>query len=292
MKALVILIFICSIIFFGCSSNDPAGPDPGQLTLNINGLENLGPNYQYEGWIMVDGSPKTTGVFDVDNNGSLSRTSFSINSDDLAKATAFILTIEPKPDNDPMPTDIHLIAGDFNGASAQLTAGHMAALGNSFTGSAGKYILATPTDGPGNNEKSGIWFLDNSSGSPAVGLTLPQLPNGWIYEGWVVINGIPVTTGKFNSVNAADQSAPFSGPMAGPPFPGEDFLMNAPMGLTFPTDLSGGMAVISIEPVPDNSEMPFLLKPLAGQIPQDAMEHTVYEMGLNLTSFPTGTASR
>ena len=28
-----------------------------------------------------------------------------------------------------------------------------------------------------------------------------------------------------------------------PPFPGEDFLMNAPSGLMFPTDLSGATAV-------------------------------------------------
>ena len=29
-------------------------------------------------------------------------------------------------------------------------------------------------------------------------------------------------------------------------FPGEDFLINAPMGLSFPTDIMGGVAVISI----------------------------------------------
>lgn len=290
MNRIKYLIIILALFIVGCSDTDnPSVPDSGDLTLNLTGLENLGPNFQYEGWIMVDGTPKTTGVFDVDNNGNLSRAKFNLNLDDLSKASAFILTIEPKPDNDPAPSDVHLVAGDFSGKTAQVNVGHMAALGNNFAGSAGKYILATPTDGMNTNEKSGIWFLDNSSGAPAVGLTLPVLPAGWIYEGWAVINGTPVTTGKFLSANAADDSAPYSGSMAGPPFPGEDFLVNAPAGLTFSTDLSGGMAVISIEPVPDNDPKPFALKPLAVMIPADAMEHTAYDMNLNLSSFPSGS---
>jgi hypothetical protein len=74
-------------------------------------------------------------------------------------------------------------------------------------------------------------------------------------------------------------------------FPGEDFLENAPAGLTFPTDLAGGVAVISIEPDPDNSTDPFTLKPLVGNIPADAVDHTLYQMGNNAAGFPTGTAS-
>jgi hypothetical protein len=79
--------------------------------------------------------------------------------------------------------------------------------------------------------------------------------------------------------------------MSGPPFPGEDFLVNAPAGLTFPTNLAGGMAVISIEPVPDNSTAPFLLKPLVAPIPANAIDHTDYQMNQNLV-FPTGTVTR
>ncbi len=67
--------------------------------------------------------------------------------------------------------------------------------------------------------------------------------------------------------------------------------MNAPKGLTFPLDIRGGKAVISIEPVPDNSPNPFLLKPLVGDIDASAAVHTVQNMGQNL-SFPTGTATR
>ncbi len=165
-------------------------------------------------------------------------------------------------------------------------------LGNDFMSAAGKYILATPTDGAETNEKSGIWFLSLASGSPAVGLTLPTLPAGWKYEGWVVTGGKPVTTGKFTAVDMVDESDPFSSTMPGPPFPGEDYLVNAPSGLTFPTDLSGGTAVISIEPEPDNSPAPFVLKPLVAAIPDPAMDHTTYDLTKNLSSFPTGTATK
>ena len=112
-----------------------------------------------------------------------------------------------------------------------------------------------------------------------------------IYEGWAVIDGVPVSTGTFSTVDAADNSATFSGSKAGPPFPGEDFLINAPGMLTFPTDLKGGKAVISVEPVPDNSPMPFALKPLVGDISDMAADHTAYDMNQNL-SFPTGEATR
>ena len=74
-------------------------------------------------------------------------------------------------------------------------------------------------------------------------------------------------------------------------FPGEDFLMNAPTGLSFPTDIAGGTAVISVEPYPDNSPNPFTLKPLVHNIPASAKDHMVYDMGQNL-SFPTGTVTR
>lgn len=77
--------------------------------------------------------------------------------------------------------------------------------------------------------------------------------------------------------------------MAGPPFPGEDYLINAPTGFMFPLDLAGGKAVISIEP--DNSPNPFLLKPLVGDIPVGTTDHLTYNMRQNL-NFPTGTVNR
>jgi hypothetical protein len=133
--------------------------------------------------------------------------------------------------------------------------------------------------------------LDLTSGSPAVGLTLPALPAGWRYEGWAVAGGTPLTTGRFTAAMGADEAAPFSGTMDAPPFPGEDFLRNAPAGLTFPTDLSGGMVVISIEPDPDDTPGPFTLKPLRAAVAASAADHQTYNLENHAATFPTGTAT-
>lgn len=288
-------LFFCvlSIAFLSllisCDKDD-SSPE-STLNLNLSGLENLGNDFAYEGWIMVNGSPQTTGTFSVEDQGHLSQSSFELNEEALDQATAFILTIEPNPDPDPAPSDVHILAGDFNGEQASLSIDHGAALATNFSSASGAYVLATPTDGMDNNEKSGLWFLDLSSGSPMTSLNLPVLPAGWTYEGWAVINGTPVTTGTFLSNDGDDDSAPYSGNMSAPPFPGEDFIVNAPTGLNFPTDLSGGMAVISVEPVPDNSPAPFLLKPMVGNIPADAQDHITYSLNGNL-NFPSGTATK
>jgi len=282
-----LLTSILFFLIFSFSANSQT------VTLNINGLKELGANYQYEGWLIVGGTPVTTGTFTVDTNGMLSQTIFSVNQSDLINATTFVLTIEPIPDPDPDPSSTHILAGNFIDFDAPLSVGHPAALGDDYSGIDGKYILATPTNGAMTDELSGIWFLDLSSGSPEVGLTLPTLPAGWKYEGWAVISGMPVTTGTFTTVDMEDEADPYSGPDQRPPFPGEDFLVNAPIGFTFPTDLSGMTVVISIEPDPDNSTAPFLLKPLVGGIPSNAMDHVTYMMDSNVAnSFPTGTAMR
>jgi hypothetical protein len=120
---------------------------------------------------------------------------------------------------------------------------------------------------------------------------------GWIYEGWVVNTGTPLTSGRFSNAEGVDLFDGYSGTEPGPPFPGEDYLVNAPAGLTFPIDLSDGesLAVISVEPDLDGSdptgEAPFAVKPLVGSIPLDADDHVNYTMDQNLASVPSGTAT-
>ncbi len=261
------------------------------LNLNLEGLEDVGSDYAYEGWLIVDGAPVTTGVFNVDANGTPSRTAFDLDTETIENATAFVLTIEPAPDNDPAPSAVHILAGDISNGTATLNVEHDAALGTNFLNSTGQYILATPTNDNDNDELSGVWWLNPMAG-PGAGLDLPELPEGWIYEGWAVVNGTPLSTGTFRTVTGSDNAAPFSGDLMSPPFPGEDFLKNAPAGLDFPVDLSEGTIVISVEPVPDNSAAPFLLKPLVSPVPANAIDHSVYDMSNNAgATNPTGSVS-
>ncbi|MGV6829132.1 MAG: anti-sigma factor domain-containing protein [Flavobacteriales bacterium] len=292
-KKMFLAITIISLLMVSCNNDDDNSTSQANLTLNLNGLEDLGNDYVYEGWIIVNEEPISTGVFTSTNFPQ----TFSVNTNQLEAATKFVLTIEPAQDDDPNPSNTKYLVGDFSGNSADVNT----AIVGDFSNAAGKYILATPTNGMPTNENSGIWFLDLPGGTPPplTGLTLPTLPEGWKYEGWAVINGIPVTTGKFTNVNATDEFDGYSGPdPLGSPngddgfFPGEDFLENAPSGLTFPTDLAGMTAVISIEPEPDNSPNPFTLKPLVDAIPGDAIDHNTYTMEQNLGSLPTGTVTR
>ncbi len=280
------------VTFITSCGNDDDATATGNLDLSITGLEDLGAGYNYEGWLIVDGSPVSTGLFTVDGNGDLSQSSFDVSTDDLEKATTFVLSIEPSPDSDPAPSAVKILGGDFNGNATTLSVAHGAALGTDFTDATGDYILATPTNGMDNDELSGVWWLDPSAG-PGAGLSLPTLPIGWTYEGWAVIDGTPVTTGTFNAVSGADSAASYSGTESGPPFPGEDFLNNAPSGLSFPVNLQGTTVVISVEPVPDNSSAPFLLKPLVGPVAADALDHTLYGMNNNAgNTNPTGTVNK
>lgn len=290
MKNLFVILAAVSLIFTSCGDDDENGPSIANLTVSIDGLEDLGSDFAYEGWVIVDGSPVSTGTFTVDGSGNLSATSFEVESSDLESATMFVLSIEPVPDTDPAPAATKILAGSFDGNSASLAT---STVGADFDNATGKYIIAAPTGtGATNEEFSGIWFLDNSSGSAVAGLDLPELSAGWKYEGWVVIDGTPVTTGTFTDPSVADEAAPFSGTNGGPSYPGEDFLVNAPAGLTFPTDLRGTTAVISIEPDPDNSAAPFTLKPLAGAIPS-TLSGNPYSIDNNVSaSFPTGSVSR
>ncbi len=285
------LSLVCALSFIGCGGDDDDSTPTAYLTLNITGLSDLGSDYVYEGWIIVDGNAVTTGTFTVDSEGMMSSNTFAVGETNLNNASKFVLTIEPSSDSDPAPSDTHVLAGDFSGNSAILSIGAPEALGNDFSTAMGKYVLATPSNGEMNNEKSGVWFI--ASMPPTAGLELPTLPAGWKYEGWAVIGGVPVSTGTFTAADAADMFSGFSGSMGTPSFPGEDFIMNAPSGLTFPTDLSGAKVVISIEPSPDNSLTPFVLKPLFADVPANAMAGTVYNMDniINMNS-PTGLAER
>ena len=118
-----------------------------QLHLSFAGLENLGPGWAYEGWLIVDGAPVSTGAFTIDDSGTPSATIFAVHASDASKATAFVLTIEPSPDMEPAPSAVHLLGGDIVDGSADLSVGHAAALGNDFAGASGSYILSAPSGG-------------------------------------------------------------------------------------------------------------------------------------------------
>lgn len=297
MKKYFSLLAVAALAIIGCSDDDNSNQtNTKNLTVNLQGLEDLGPNYAYEGWVMVNGTPVTTGVFTVDAAGSLSQSTFAVDSETLDAATAFILTIEPSPDPDPAPAAPKYIAGEFNGDTASLTTGFGPAPGD-FTNSSGSYFLRTPTDETGGvnngNDTNGVWF-GLPGMPPTADFNLPTLPDGWVYEGWVIGDAGPISTGTFTDFSDRDSGNVFSGTQnnAGPPVPGEDFFNNLPMGESLPFSVVGRNVVITVEPVPDNSPAPFTLKPLTS-IAGSATAPSSQSFNNNVAnSFPTGSVSR
>ncbi len=294
-RILGIAIVAISLFFTSCL-NDDDGPTTAILTLDINGLEDLGPDFVYEGWIIVNGAPVSTGTFTNIATGQ----TFAIDKIMLDAATKFVLSIEPEGETGTAaatPSDTKLVVGDFAGNSASISIGTVGDF--SSTTPSGVFFLRSPTDeagGNNGNDENGIWF-GTPGAPPSPAFTLPTLEAGWKYEGWVVVDGVgPLTTGTFTSFDTLDDNAgavtSFGGTEnVGPPIPGEDFFNNVPVGFTFPLDLRGRTVVISVEPSPDNSPNPFLLKPLVGTAGNDTAP-TTYDLGFSNSSFPTGTVTR
>ena len=286
------------LVTASCSDDDDNGITTANLTLNVAGLEDLGANYVYEGWIIVNGVPVSTGTFTSTATGQ----TFSVDTTQLAAATRFVLSIEPAGEigtDAATPSDTKLVVGDFAGDTATISIGTVGDF--STTSPAGTFFLRAPTDEPSGtdnngNDESGIWF-GTPGAPPTPALTLPTLEAGWKYEGWVVVDGVgPLSTGTFTAFDVADDNAgdagSFSGTEnAGPPIPGEDFFNNAPTGFTFPLDIRGRTVVISVEPFPDNSPDPFLLKPLTGTAGNDTAP-TTYSLAFSNGTFPAGSVSR
>ena len=99
-------------------------------------------------------------------------------------ADAF-LTLEPREDPDPGPRLSGLIAGSFVNGTAELSITSGDALNQDFSAVSGSAQLATPTTANPGDEDEGIWFALEGGTGPS--LTLPPLPVGWVYEGWIVV---------------------------------------------------------------------------------------------------------
>ncbi|MFT6866850.1 MAG: hypothetical protein ACJA08_001688 [Cyclobacteriaceae bacterium] len=230
------LITLLAFGLFIVSCNDDNEETKGTLFLSLSVFEDLGSSFAYEGWVIVGGSPVSTGTFSITASGSLSQSTFNVEASDLSSATMFVLSIEPVPDSDPAPAATKVLSGAITNGEAVLSVDGV--VGHSLN-AAGSFFLRTPTDeSDGNNNENdqyGICF-----GTPG----MPPLPNfilpaltstsGWAYEGWVVVDGKHISIGAFTAFNAVDWSDSFSGTNPGPPGTGRRFLQQCSFRCDFP----------------------------------------------------------
>jgi hypothetical protein len=315
MKRLLYIIAFKCFLLSGCEENEILSPDSQvtQVEININALKALGDSAWYEGWLVwgEEDIYHSLGVFRVDEQGSLSKTKFDVNLGYLQESKKFILTIEQDDipgfivnttttpettvfDSVKGPSTYHILAATFMANSGELSIGHEDILDFNFISASGSYVLATPSDTLNLNPKSGVWFVaEDTLGNIIKGLNLPPVPSGWSYQGWVKIDGIVVSTGKFRNPGRADNDIQYYDTLStGYNFPGEDFLLDAPVGLAFPLDLSthNTEIYITLEPKrPANCNNPFdTIMPLYTALTGNTQPGVFYSLENNLSSLPFG----
>jgi hypothetical protein len=190
------------------------------------------------------------------------------------------------------------VHGDALVGIADLDASYSHALGSTFSDPTGKYTIIAPTSPADSN--SGAWFIEQQGTTIVAGLrSLPTLPEGWVYEGWV---GLPVveihsgklaafqyfSTGRFVRADSADfdGAGPGKGPGLGYNFPGQDFIN--PPGNPVKPDLRFSMCMVTVEPEPDNFSGPFSLRMLSTPLsPTHLPQGQALQMeNVAATSFP------
>ena len=275
----------------------------GEVTLAFTRLEPLQNGFHYEAWAVFATRVMSLGAFNVGPAGELVDLQgraipggrFALAAD-TTSATDVLITIEPPGHSDGLPSDTRYLAGVIEDGVAELSVDHPLALDNSYRRARAFYILSSPSSRGEEDWKSGVWWLDlmafsTLEGDP--GFHLPELPPGWVYEGWVEIQGRPFTTGRFYHVYGHDFDSPHNGPLPFiPAMPGEDYILNPPKGYDFPTDIRGEPIFVTIEPYPDDSRDPFTLMPLWDTIPPDGGYRITYKVeNVARDRFPVGRAT-
>lgn len=266
-------------------------PKKNEVIIESKRLPALQEDNYYCGWLVTQVDTINVGYFNIKENGNLTTKAFIVNPNEVKLATSFGISIEM--DNTVTnPSGNFIVAGDFNGDEAILTSNHSSSLQQSFENATGTYLTATVTDAIGiTHEYSGVWWVTDLT-APNAGLSLPNLPPGWIYEGWVKINGKYLSTGRFSDPNQADNCSNY-GDFQNPSlnFPGEDLLFDAPLGFVFPVNLKSSELIISIESINSSNDIP-LLPVLEAIIPSEADYNTAYFMTNVSTNFPIVTVYR
>lgn len=282
---------------------EPAGSSI--VELSFDRLPPLEGGLNYQAWVIhfnsgtYWGAP--LGIFNIDESGNLvdpaSGAPVSGEFDANlypAEVYGIQVSIELTDSMVSQPSNTFLLGGPVEGRIGNLSVGHWLGMAVNLEPMEGVYLLMTPSDEDPSNERSGLWFADNATGEMVPGLFLPQAPEGWDYEGWVVSAADTLSTGKFANPNARDTTDIYGGLSGSPSVPGQDFLFNAPEGTSFPMDLAGGSVFVTMEPweewdVAPGSPFPFRL--MESQIPQDAGDRIPYALESLFPNFPRGVVT-
>lgn len=314
----VILLAFCSCLLLmtlmvACSKFSEEHPKVA-VTLSTSELKPAPSGFTYEAWVRVDGQAVSLGRFSVDSAGVMAPDSFEVDQHDLMASSNAFVTLEPSSDDPPTPSGYVIMDGAFGGGVAQLSVGGALAFKSDFSRSKASFVLRSPSGGAG----TGLWFYNGKTADPKASLLLPKLPPAWVYEAifedsrgvTLSLGSFPVAKdekdtqtdakkqaetqtakaayGDYVSIRGADSENPYS-VQPTPAFPGEDFSINAPLGIQFPLDVRGGKLSIVVRDAPGKGARAFSI--YQADIPQNAQTNTPYPMRRN-TQLPSGQLDR
>ncbi len=279
-----------------------ASVTPTNITISASSLSTFVPplgslrDGAYSVHVLIAGLLVPCGSFVVDSTGNVftpqgaalgTTGSFSLNAvstglgvafPDLAAALACTVSVVPQDLVSPRGgAGSIVLSGNIGNGMASLTmaGGPSIAAVASFATASGSCILATPTDdapGVAANDANGVWFVKPDRRTP--GLTLPSLPPGWHYAGWVVntVTSERRPTGTFRyAANSDDDAASWPGrglARAGFPTPGQDSVVAVPGATVSPLTFDSTWTVrVTVEPWPRVTVGPSPFTVLQGAAP-------------------------
>lgn len=253
-KTLFLLAIMGGVLFTSCTSDDDDDPavTNGVLELNMNNIPNAPTGFTYFAWLIGDsGVNLKLGDIGATLDSNLFVTFTIGDLDFLSTAESVLISMESASVDPSSPSKYKIASAQFGVSathSGTFSSSPMRVSQDDFSASTGLYFLGTPTTSTMSEETSGIWFGDNNGGSPIASLNLPDLSEGWVYQGWIDFGqGMMLRTGKFTDPTMADLASPYSGPLSGYDFPGEDFNQNLPMMGT-PPNLVGKEVLVTVQP--------------------------------------------
>ena len=243
------------------------------LQLSFTGMPALANGFYYEGWVVVDGEPWSTGRFNVAADGSLVTPEGNpvkggvYQADiDMTEAAAVAITLHP-PGDDRGPNAQHIVGGAVEALAAKLTLDDSLGIGANLRESTGTYSLT-------------------GERSATLTFATPGMHPGFAYEAWVVKDGVLTSLGTFGG-KPVDVAA------------GGHVHVHQQTDHTLKThelvvdgaDLRGSRVVLTLEPIPDDAPEPFGITVLDGDVVASAEVGVGYDIPAASSALPLGKAT-
>ncbi|MFT4605526.1 MAG: hypothetical protein ACI9W4_002266 [Rhodothermales bacterium] len=265
-------------------------PQYFQAQFLLDAMPSLEGGAAYQSWARVSGSWQAVSRFNydeqgrlIDESGRLIANTFTTDFD-LQPSTEILITVEGRRDADLEPSATRILQGDMVGSGATLT---FAAALTDLTGVITNYTIGTPTDNDPSNESFGFWL--GTPGTYAPAMTAPTLGAGWVYELWADLASGRASLGRFSNPTGSDEASPFSNQPETFAVPGESFVENPPVGVTFPLHVGGLGVFITVEPDPETTAgTPFGIRIQEATIPASVTGGEALSMTA-VSAFPSGT---